>query len=74
MKKVTDRVTSARLNKTSVTTINSTISMLLVLITVVIHMSSINSVCWVIAEKCESQSLNLRSGKVPYVKFFSFLF
>lgn len=47
-------VTSTCLNKTSVTTVNNTISMLLVLVKIVIHMSIIDLMCELIVEKHES--------------------
>lgn len=67
-------VTSTCLNKTSATTVNNTISMLLVLIKIVIHMSIVDFMCKLIVEKHESQNLNLRSAKIHCVKLFTSLF
>lgn len=66
-------VTSTCLNKTSVTTVNNTISMLLVLVKIVIHVSIIDFMCKLIVEKRESPNLNLRTTKIPCVKLFTSL-
>lgn len=66
-------VTSTYLNKTGVTTLTNTISMMLVLIKIVTHMSIIDFMCELIAEKRESPNLNLRSAKIPRVKLFTSL-
>lgn len=66
-------VTSTCLNKTSVTTVNNTISMLLILIKIIIRVSIIDFMCKLIVEKQESQYLSLRSAKIPCVKLFTSL-
>lgn len=64
--------TSTCLNKTSVTTVNNTMSMLLVLIKRVIHMFIIVYLinCKLIVEKHVFPNLNLRGAKITCVVIY----